>query len=389
MLVRAAAAGSPFYRDFFKGSGIDPGSIRTLDDLAALPILDRSDLVEGHDRFLVYPRRAMWTAHSSGTSGQVVTVYRTPGSSAFELSALERQWGWFGLPSRPRRVLLRRNDPDLDGTGAVTRLIRGSSQLVVSSYRLDTVDVGRLVSEVRAFEPEAVEGWPSSIATFAALLQDRGERLPVRGVIASSEMISTGQRELIDQVFDAPVIEYYGQVERVCMAGVCPEGGYHEFPDYGIIELLPVDGQSDRWEIVGTPLHNWGFPLFRYRTGDQVGPRPAGPCACGRHFPLLGAIDGRKEDAFTGADGRRLPMPHVAVKDLEGTREVQLAQLEAGRFEVRLVPGTAFDFDLTRRHALENVEAYFGTGQTVTFRLFTTLPRSPSGKLKSTVVEGT
>lgn len=99
-LVRVAAARSEFYRQWFADAGVEPASIRTLADLSSLPLLDRSELVHEPNRFLAYPRALTWAAHSSGTSGRVVTAYRTPGSSAFELSALQRQWGWFGVPDR-------------------------------------------------------------------------------------------------------------------------------------------------------------------------------------------------------------------------------------------------------------------------------------------------
>ena len=386
-MVKVAAARSPFYRDWFAGSGTDPASIRTLDDLTALPLLKRDDLVERPDRFRVYPRRLMWTAHSSGTSGSVVTVYRTPGSSVFELSALERQWGWFGLPPRPRRVTLRAAGPDPSQDGAVSRVIAGSQQMVVSSYTLGTTTLSRLVAEMREFEPQAIEGWPSSIALLASLLRDRGERLPVAGVITSSEVMTNQQITLMEEVFCAPVIDHYGQTELVTMAVHCQVGGYHLFPDYAITELLPVEGHPGRWEIVGTPLHNWGFPLFRYRTGDEVGQAPHNSCPCGRAFPLIGPIDGRVEDSFTSNTGRAFPMPSIVLDDLVGLREVQIAQLAPGHFEVRVVPTPTSDLHRLQAQVLRNVDRYFGTGQTVTFSVLERIPRSRSGKLKPSVVE--
>lgn len=386
-MVKVAAARSPFYRDWFAGSGTNPSSIRTLDDLTALPLLKREDLVERPDRFRVYPRRLMWTAHSSGTSGSAVTVYRTPGSSVFELSALERQWSWFGLPPRPRRITLRAAGPDPSRDGAVSRVIAGSQQMLVSSYTLGTSTLNRLLAEMRAFEPQAIEGWPSSIALLASLLRDRGERLPVAGVITSSEVMTTQQITLMEEVFCAPVIDHYGQTERVTMAGQCQAGGYHLFPDYAITELLPVEGRPGRWEIVGTPLHNWGFPMFRYRTGDEVGQGPQHRCPCGRAFPLIGVIDGRVEDSFTSSTGHVLPLPATVVDDLLGLREAQIAQLAPGRFEVRMVPTPATDLEGLRTQVLRNVERHFGTGQTVTFRVLERIPRSRSGKLKPAVVE--
>jgi phenylacetate-CoA ligase len=384
-LVRLAARRSPFYREWFAASGVDPASIRTLGDLPRLPLLDRAPLVHEPERFLAYPRRLTWPAHSSGTSGQVVTAYRTPGSSAFELSVLQRQWSWFGVPHRPRSLLLRSNDPDPHHAGVLTREVPGARQLVISSYRLDHERLPRLLEEIRAFDPQVVEGWPSSITLLACLLQDIGQKLPVAAVVTSSEVITAEQVALMEAVFDGPVVDHYGQTERVAMAGSCEAGGYHQFPDYGIIELLPVTDRSDSWEIVGTPLHNWGFPLFRYRTGDEVSPAPAGPCPCGRAFPLLGRIDGRVEDTFTAANGQPLPLPHTVVKNLLGLREVQVAQLAPGRFEFRLVPTDSSDISGTQEQARKNVEKYFGPGQTVTFRVMDHIPRQPSGKLKAAV----
>jgi phenylacetate-CoA ligase len=387
MLVRIAAARAPYYRQWFRDSGVDPRSIRTLADLPKLPLLDRSLLVEDADQFRVYPRQFMWATHSSGTTGACVTCYRTPGSSSFELTALERQWKWFGLRPGARRVVLRGSSFAADQDGAPTKLVPGARQLLVSSYSLAAEHVTTIVSDIHAFAPDAIEGWPSSITLLASLLRDRGLTIPVRAVITSSEAMTTGQLSLMRGVFRGPIVDHYGQTERVAMAGTCEVGRYHVFPDYGIVELLPIPGSSDRWEIVGTPLHNWGFPLFRYRTGDQVGPADQSPCRCGRAFDSLGRVDGRVEDSFTAADGRLLPLPSTAIDDLANIREVQIAQLEPGRFEIRVVPGPGFNLTATQAHARQNVDRLFGVEQEVSVRVLDTLPRTAAGKLKNSVVE--
>jgi phenylacetate-CoA ligase len=114
---------------------------------------------------------------------------------------------------------------------------------------------------------------------------------------------------------------------------------------------VAVPGTPDRFEIVGTALHNWGFPLLRYRTGDQVGPASPEPCPCGRSFPRLGIVDGRVEDMVLSADGRPVPLPASVVDDLTGLREAQLVQHRPGVFEVRVVPGAGFDPAATERRA--------------------------------------
>jgi phenylacetate-CoA ligase len=388
-MVAWAVRRSPFYRSWFAENGVSPRDIRTQADLGLLPLIDRDHLSAEPERFCAYPRRLMWSARSSGTSGKVVTVYRTPGSSVYELAALERQWSWFGLPRGSRRVAMRAAGGDLGEVDpkVLAHEEPGANKLLVSGYVLGGADPERMISVVRDFEPDAVEGWPSSIVLFADMLDRRRETLPVQAVITSSEVMTSQQVELLRRAFEAPIVDHYGQTERVTLAGSCEAGGYHLFSDYAITELLPVPGRHDQWEIVGTPLHNWGFPLFRYRTGDTVGPAPEGPCACGRGFPRLGPIGGRKEDSFVSADGRTLPLPATIIDDLAGLVEAQIAQRAPGRFEVRLVPQPTTDIASVEAHALRNVETYFGAGQTVSFVVMDRIPRPPSGKLRAAILD--
>ena len=385
-LVRWAARRSPFYRRWFAEAGVDPGSIRTIEDLARLPLIDRTHLAERPDEFLAYPKRGVWAAHSSGTSGTPVTVYRTAGSSMFEMAALQRQWGWFGVPPGSPSVELRGstfagNDPDV-----VALRNAGANRLLISSFRLSPEFFPAIWREITHFGPAVVEGWPSSLALLAALVRDEGRVLPVRGIITSSELMSPAQVALMRSVFVGPVIDHYGQTERVVMAGGCEAGGYHLFPDYGIMELLPVPGSDDEHEIVGTPLHNWGFPLLRYRTGDRVGPPPSGPCPCGRAFPAFGLIGGRAEDLVRAADGRPVPLASTIIDDLTGLKEVQFVQHRPGVFEVRMVPGVGFDRAAVEALARENTLLMAGPGNELTFSEWDALPRSGSGKLRMILV---
>ena len=386
-LVRLAAARSPFYRAWFRDARLDPKSVRTVADLAQLPLLDRSQLITGAEQFLVYPDRLSWRAHSSGTSGAPITCHRTPGSSVFEISALERQWSWFGLSRSPRRVILRGSTLAADPNGPPTKLLPGAHQLLVRSFGLTPETLPAVVDAIRDFRPDAIEGWPSAITVLASLLHDQGLTVPVRAVITSSEVTTTTQADLMHTVFRGRIVDHYGQAERVVMAGSCEAGGYHVFPDYSIVELLPVPGVPDSWEIVGTPLHNWGFPLFRYRTGDYVIGADPGPCRCGRAFPTLGRIDGRVSDCFTSADGRPLPMPSIVTTDLANVHAAQIAQRGPGRFEVRVVPIAGSDLQALTAQILANVDLYFGPGQVVSVRVVDAIPRTATGKLKNAVID--
>ena len=172
-----------------------------------------------------------------------MTAYRTAGSSTFEMATLQRQWGWFGIPLGCRAVELRGST--FAGTDRPVVALRnpGADRLLVLSFRLSKGFFPVIWREITDYEPAVVEGWPSSLALLAALIRDEGLTLPVQGVITSSELISPAQIALMRQVYVGPVLDHYGQTERVVMAGSCEAGGYHVFPDYGIMELLPGTGQ--------------------------------------------------------------------------------------------------------------------------------------------------
>ncbi len=386
-LVRWAGARSPFYRERFRQNGIDPRDIRTLDDLAHLPVTRREHLIERREDFRVYPARAMWTASSSGTSGAPVTVYRTQGSSIYELSTQERQWRWFGLDANSRRIVLRGSDFVADQENDPVRAMPGNRQLMISSFHLTDEHLPAILDAIEEFRPEAVEGWPSSIAVLAGLLDRHATPLPLRGIITSSEVMTGPTRALMRRVYDSPIIDHYGQTERAVMSGTCEHQTPHTFDDYGITEFLPADGDGQRRQIVGTPLHNWGFPLLRYATGDECGPAPADPCPCGRGFGRIGEIAGRVEDVFTAADGRPLPLPSTVLDELDGLRGAQIVQHAPGDFEIRVVPGADYDAAASDAQIRQSVDRMFGPGQTVTIRRMDALPRQASGKVKSAFVQ--
>ena len=81
------------------------------------------------------------------------------------------------------------------------------------------------------------------------------------------------------------------------------------------------------------------MPLIRYRTGD-MSRFVAGPCACGRQTPMIGAIQGRAADFVRTPDGRLMPGDGVmeAFYGIGNVKESQVVQRAVDRILVRLVP---------------------------------------------------
>ena len=119
----------------------------------------------------------------------------------------------------------------------------------------------------------------------------------INAALLGSEACDPAQRARIESAFATRVYTWYGQSERVVLAGECEQcETYHHFPTYGMLELMRRDGQAcevgERGEIVGTGFWNRAMPLIRYRTDDSA-VREEPYCQCGRNWDRFSDVVGR------------------------------------------------------------------------------------------------
>jgi phenylacetate-CoA ligase len=247
------------------------------------------------------------TIKTSGTSGSPLTIVQSLGNLVREEGFVYRQLRWIGWRTGQRRAWIRGDivcaDHPRDGKYWCRDWV--GNMLMMSSYHLSNETIGRYVDALEAFDPVVIHAYPSSIAALAAWLNAAGRRYRGRallGVMTSSETLEADVRAAVEKAFGVRVYDWYGQAERVAAIGTCERGSYHVLTDYSGVSLLETEPDG-ACELVGTTLNNAAMPLQRYRTGDTVIPGDA-PCACGRPFPTVKAIVGRREKIVTLPDGR-------------------------------------------------------------------------------------
>ena len=82
-----------------------------------------------------------------------------------------------------------------------------------------------------------------------------------------------------------------------------------------------------------TNLHNEAMPLIRYDQADLAVVGDGAPCACGRRFRRLEAIQGRVMDSILRPDGSHIPPFSVTsvVREIPGVRRFQIVQERPGQ----------------------------------------------------------
>lgn len=303
--------------------------------------------IRAHFQRYVRPRRPGSFIRSristSGTSGSPLTLLQDLACIVREEAFIYRQLRWMGFTHGQRRAWIRGDvvcHPTKAGGVFWCRDWVGNV-LMMSSYHISSGTIERYLEQLARFDPVVIHAYPSSIAALASWMLANGHAYggtALKGVMTSSETLDPLVRENVRKAFGVTVFDWYGQAERVAAIGTCEQGNYHLLSDYGIPELLP-DG--DAYELVGTSLNNGAMRLRHYCTGDTVSLADEA-CACGRIFPVVSAISGRKEKVITLPDGRYLGRLDHVFKKARHVVEGQIIYCGQAVFILKVVPAPAF-----------------------------------------------
>jgi phenylacetate-coenzyme A ligase PaaK-like adenylate-forming protein len=242
--------------------------------------------------------------------------------------------------------------------------------------------LGNLRQWVQTIPPFFLHVFPSSLYTFIDLVgEDLFRRLPVRGILASSEAFAPGEQKHFEDEFGIQIAHWYGHSEYAALAYSCREcHGFHFYPTYGNVEFLPSDTEGCQ-RLVATSFNRIGTQFIRYDTGDLTVPA-SGPCTADQ-FPRVGAIAGRSQETFVDLSGRRRSLFDYVAADLEHgsfwdlIRDLQFVQERPGFLRVQIVPSPGADRGKIQRTFERDLPM-----ASLEFEYVPSIQRSPSGKRK-------
>jgi phenylacetate-CoA ligase len=342
---------SAHYAALFRQHGLTADSFRALEDLHRVPFTTKSDLQETPEHtqrfkdFILVPERVVLARHprtllrvllhGRERVGQdfeaefrPIFVTFTTGRSADPTPFFFSQRDLANLATAARRVV------EVCGAGGEDRLLNtlpfaphlafwlahyagtAGGVLLLSSGGGKVIGTEGNIRHLRKFKPDVLIGMPTFVYHLLQQSVEEGVRCEnLRRIVLGGEKITDGlrvkMRELARQLGapNAHVLAIYGFTEAKMAWAECPfphnqpSGGYHLYPDLGILEVInPSTGEvlpcGQPGELVFTPLDARGSVVLRYRTGDLVdGGLTYDPCPhCGRSVPrLLGNISRRSE----------------------------------------------------------------------------------------------
>lgn len=282
--VRNAGRNTPYYRQVFERTGVDPASV-TPGTITSIPPTSKAALRGTPSAFVSDRARPAVAAQTTGTTGIPTTVwfshYEIEITAAMGALALmlttglrtEHIWGNCITTRSIAQYLAERSVP-LTGAGYVpigpidprAALDRLATPMHLPGKRPQITHLNTTSSYLAALVQEAERGgWAAA---------DFG----LQEIHAGGEILTDALKERVRELFDVPVIDGYSMTEIFPVAGqVCGHDHLHLPVDQGYVEVLdPVTLEPAAPGAVGsltvTPFLSYRdtTTLLRYVTGDLV-----------------------------------------------------------------------------------------------------------------------
>jgi phenylacetate-CoA ligase len=316
-------AAVPFYRRRFDALGLEPGDIRGLEDLQAIPPVTRqemaADLAE-HPPWGTYTAvdeqvwlRDGWQIFaSSGTTGA---------PRAFRYTTFDREtWAWGTARAMYAMGFRRGRDSAMLAFGYGPHVWLWGVHYGLNLMGIPIVTAGGLATTARArfldlYRPTILACTPSYALYLADVMKEMGldpAATSVRHLFCAGEpsMAVPALRARLESTWQATLHEFYGCTEAA------PSAGAHSCAEVSAAPgevSLHLPGDTHLWEVVDpdtmkpvpagergvsvvTNLISEASPQLRFVVGDytRLGTRP---CACGRSTPRAeGGFLGRSDD---------------------------------------------------------------------------------------------
>lgn len=294
----------PMYRERMKQKGVEPGDIRTVDDLKYLPFTDKPDLRDQfpYGLFAAPLRDIVRIQGSSGTTGMpIVSGYTKRDVDIWTEMAARAVTAAGGGPDDIVQVTY--------GYGLFTGglgLHQGAGAVGAMVVPMSSGNTARQINMMRGLGATMLCCTPSYALHIGETVREMGidkSELKLKAGCFGAEPWSENIRLRIEELLGIDALDIYGLTEisgpGVSFECLCKKG-MHVNEDHVIAEIIDPETleplpYGEKGELVFSTITKEGMPMLRYRTHDLCRLNDA-VCDCGRTTVRMERIMGRTDD---------------------------------------------------------------------------------------------
>ncbi|WP_446831988.1 phenylacetate--CoA ligase family protein [Candidatus Foliamicus sp.] len=307
---------TPFYRRLWSESGLEPGDVRSLEDLPKLPIFSKADLmksVERHPPFGDYHRQregdpeappaGLVMQTTSGTTGAPQPIFFGPRSRELQALMVARAWLLQGL--RSSDVMHSSYAHGMVNAGHFVReaaLHYTRTVLLSAGAGNETPSLTQTANMAR-FKATVLVGFADYLRKLADTARRSGLE-PGRDIcirMISTHLGMTPREDLGEAWACDTVYDWYGVGDTGLIAAEGPDlDGMHVMEDAHFVEIVEPSSQlaaseGEPGDVVCTCLYkDDAYPIIRFNTRDLSAWLP-GENALGLPFARIAGFLGRSD----------------------------------------------------------------------------------------------
>lgn len=368
--------------------------------LRSFPILDKKTFNENREAYLseAVDRRSLIENRTGGSTGSPSMFYLDRYTVEHYEAARWRGLAWHHIRIGEPSVMIWGSPIELSQRRKRSFALRErllKNRIIISAFELQPSKLIDILSTIRRFRPTYLYGYASALFMLAKLIRDAGLVFPCRmkGVVSTSEMLHTYQRELMRDIYRAPIIDEYGARDGGIIAYECPKGQMHIQAENLWLETVdittrqPLPHGQDGLLIV-TDLNNLAMPRLRYEIGDY-GAISQRTCACGMGLPILDRLAGRAEEMFVTKHGKYVHGQMFAhmIRRLDDIEQYQVIQHDVDRLTLKVVLQEDREQIRDELEKIAERASKVMEGAEIRIELADLIPPSSSGKMRTSIRE--
>lgn len=399
-MIRHAYESVPFYQSYMRQKGLKPSDFNSVSDLPKLPFVSKEDILKNPDNFQSarYRKNACLEIRTSGTTGMPASFWHDRKSLFLNAAYGVREWDvvkYFGKKNGFSRELFFRQ-PD-----ATFRKVQrfynqhlfrpndlGSKRMVAS-----TADsLSKNIDLLNRHKPDVLSSYGSYLGMLFQYA--RKKRIQIHApkiAVYCADGLNEADQSLIEDTFQIPVRSVYRSAEALKIGFMCEQGkGIHLHPDICPLFLVDKKGEPVEpgrpGEVVISNLLNKATVLLNYRIGD-LAVFDTHPCNCGRTFPLLKSLNGRKSEIInlpngSGVDPNLLRSVFSKIRTIERYQVIQTAPLS---FSIKVLPSAIADTKAIKQELKKELVRIITEQVEIDILIIKNFPMNDSGKFKAIV----
>ncbi len=332
---------SSYYREILS-------NVHDVKDFTKIPFLTKQLLIKEFNSICTPKAKGASLKTTGGSTGEPVKIYKDADALARERAATWRSYEWakVGIGDKQARFWGVPHNAKNAFKAKIIDFV--SNRKRVSAFNLTKESLDEYYQTMVRFKPSYLYGYVSVIRRFSEHMRDYN--LPriesVRSIITTSEVLTDGDRKVIEDAWKVKVFNEYGCGEVGSIAHECEHGNMHIVADNMLIEIIDQNGNpAETGEVVVTDFYNYATPMIRYKVGDFA-TLSHDACPCGRTLPILKGIHGRAYDIIKTPGGKSVH-PEALIYVFEEIQQkhhafsqFQIIQRELNKLDVYIIPST-------------------------------------------------